>query len=324
LANDYDVWLSDWRLSILVDDHRRQSNIYGGAYDHAAAIKIILKETGVKNIQVVAHCVGSLTLWAGLLKGDIEGVGAIVSSQVANRPINSTADRIKRSLQLVPIFEKLLGQEEFDCVTHSPSATLEEQKDPHGNNTPKKVTLLDRAIDNALRFMPMPIQEYCNNAICHRASFCFGLLWEHDKLSKNMHDNLEEILGSMNMESLKTLVMGWAKKETLTDAEGVDLSTSENLKRLENIPVLLIHGAKNQVFVPDATVKTVEELRNTNLPMTNMAYDFKSIYRREVIPGYGHLDCIVGDRAYQDVYPIILKQLESNLASTGYSVSSEE
>ncbi|KAH7052645.1 cholesterol oxidase [Linnemannia elongata] len=311
LAHDYDVWLSDWRCSILVEDHRRQSNIYGGAHDHAAAIKIILKETGVKNIQVVAHCVGSLTLWAGLLNGDINGVGAIVSSQVANRPINSTADRIKQSLQLVPLFEKVLGQDEFDC-------------DTHGLNTPKKVTLLDRTIDNALRFMPMPVQEYCNNAVCHRASFCFGLLWEHDKLSKNMHDNLEEILGSINMESLKTLVMGWAKKQTLTNVEGQDLSTPEHLKRLENVPVLLIHGAKNQVFIPEATLKTIEELRNTNLPMTNMTYDYKSIYRREVIPGYGHLDCIVGDKAYQDVYPIILKQLEANLASTGYSAASEE
>ncbi|KAK5814397.1 cholesterol oxidase [Linnemannia elongata] len=301
LAHDYDVWLSDWRCSILVEDHRRQSNIYGGAHDHAAAIKIILKETGVKNIQVVAHCVGSLTLWAGLLNGDINGVGAIVSSQVANRPINSTADRIKQSLQLVPLFEKVLGQDEFDCVT-----------------------LLDRTIDNALRFMPMPVQEYCNNAVCHRASFCFGLLWEHDKLSKNMHDNLEEILGSINMESLKTLVMGWAKKQTLTNVEGQDLSTPEHLKRLENVPVLLIHGAKNQVFIPEATLKTIEELRNTNLPMTNMTYDYKSIYRREVIPGYGHLDCIVGDKAYQDVYPIILKQLEANLASTGYNAASEE
>ncbi|KAF9086702.1 hypothetical protein BGX29_001264 [Mortierella sp. GBA35] len=324
LAHDYDVWLSDWRASILVEDHRRQSHIYGGAHDHAAAIKIILGETGAKNVQVIAHCVGSLTLWAGLLNGEIEGVGSIISSQVANRPINSTADRIKQSLQLVPLFEKVLCQEEFDCVTHSPSASLEEQKDTHGMNTPKKVTLLDRTIDNALRFMPMPVQEYCNNAVCHRASFCFGLLWEHDKLSKNMHENLEEILGSINIESLKTLVMGWCKKQTLMTVEDQDLSTPENLKRLKNVPVLLIHGAKNQVFIPEATLKTIEELRNVNLPMTNMTYDYKSIYRREVIPGYGHLDCIVGDRAYQDVYPIILKQLEANLATTGYNVASEE
>ncbi|KAG9323929.1 hypothetical protein KVV02_004346 [Mortierella alpina] len=336
LANDYDVWLSDWRMSILVEDSHRQSPIYGGARDHAAAIKIVLKETGVKNIQVVAHCVGSVTLWAGMLNGEVEGVGSLVSSQVATHPLITIANKIKQNLQLVPLFEKVLRQDEFDCVTHSPSTSEHEDQEQQqkseqpvaiagGKSTPPKVTLLDRAIDNALRFLPMPLDEYCNNAVCHRASFCFGLLWEHDKLSKNLHDNLDEILGSINIESLKGLVDGWAKKQTLMDVEGNNLVLPENIKRaFEKVPVLLIHGAKNQVFIPEATLKTVEALRNTNLPLTGQALDSQGMYRREVIPGYGHLDCIVGDRAYKDVYPFILDHLERNLASTGYEAAREE
>ncbi|KAG0205147.1 hypothetical protein BGX28_003188 [Mortierella sp. GBA30] len=336
LANDYDVWLSDWRMSILVSDSHRQSPIYGGARDHAAAIKIILKETGVKNIQVVAHCVGSVTLWAGMLNGEVEGVGSLVSSQVATHPLITTANKIKQNLQLVPLFEKVLRQDGFDCMTHSPSLTpastaSSEQADDQqrpiavGTSAPPKVTLLDRAIDNALRFMPMPLHECCNNAVCHRASFCYGLLWEHDKLSNNFHDNLDGILGSINIESLKGLVDGWTKKKTLMDVEGKDLVTPENLKRaFEKVPVLLIHGAKNQVFVPEATLKTVEALRSNNLPLTGQTYDYKGMYRREVIPGYGHLDCIVGDKAYKEVYPFILDHLERNLATTGYEAAREE
>ncbi|KAF9273719.1 hypothetical protein BGZ68_001272, partial [Mortierella alpina] len=334
LANDYDVWLSDWRMSILVEDSHRQSPIYGGARDHAAAIKIVLKETGVKNIQVIAHCVGSVTLWAGMLNGEVEGVGSLVSSQVATHPLITIANKIKQNLQLVPLFEKVLRQDEFDCVTHSPSSSEHEDQEQQqrseqsvaiaGKSTPK-VTLLDRAIDNALRFLPMPLDEYCNNAVCHRASFCFGLLWEHDKLSKNLHDNLDEILGSINIESLKGLVDGWAKKQTLMDVEGKNLVLPENLKRaFEKVPVLLIHGAKNQVFIPEATLKTVEALRNTNLPSTGQALDSQGMYRREVIPGYGHLDCIVGDRAYKDVYPFILDHLERHLSTTGYDAAREE
>ncbi|KAG0330248.1 hypothetical protein BGZ99_007110 [Dissophora globulifera] len=329
LGHDYDVWLSDWRMSIHVPDSRRQSPIYGGARDHAAAIKIILKETGVKNVQVVAHCVGSVTLWAGMLNGEIEGVGSVVSSQVGTRPLVSTANRIKQDLQLVPLFEKVLGQDEFDCATHSPShspsASVSEHEDPDTAVVEKKTTtLLDRAIDNVLRFLPMPEHEYCNNAICHRASFCFGLLWEHNKLSKNLHDNLDEILGSINIESLGGLVDGWAKKQTLMDVNGKDLVTPENLKMaFENVPVLLIHGSKNQVFIPESTLKTVEQLRDI-LPMTGMSYDYKGQYRRQLIPGYGHLDCIVGDRAYKDVYPFILEHLETHLKTTGYEAMREK
>ncbi|KAF9355191.1 hypothetical protein BGX26_006871 [Mortierella sp. AD094] len=324
LANDYDVWLSDWRISALLETSHRQTPIYGGAFDHAAAIKIILRETGVKNVQVVAHCVGSLTLWAGMLNGDIEGVGSVVSSQVASRPLISIPNKIKQNLQLAPLFDKVLRQEEFDLVAHSPSPSTSEHESGD-EKTASKVTLLDRAVDNALRFMPMPSQEYCNNAICHRASFCFGLLWEHDKLSKNFHDNLSEIMGSINMESLRGLVDGWNKKRTLTNLEDKDVVTPENLKKaFENVPVLLIHGAKNQVFTTDSTLKTVEELRNNNLPWTNMASDYKGMYRREEIPGYGHLDCIVGDKAYKEVYPFILNHLEAHLSTTGYGTATEE
>ncbi|KAF9170568.1 hypothetical protein BGX20_008798 [Mortierella sp. AD010] len=321
LANDYDVWLFDWRSSTLLETSRRQSPLYGGAFDHAAAIKVILKETGVKNVQVVAHCVGSLTLWAGMLNGDIEGVGSVVSSQIATRPMVSIANKIKQNFQLAPFFEKVLRQDHFDIVAHSPSPSTSERSD----KTAHKVSLLDRAVDNALRFMPVPSQEYCNNAICHRASFCFGLLWEHDKLSKNFHENLDEIMGSINMETLQGLVNDWSKKQTLTNLEGKDVVTPENLKKVfENVPVLLIHGAKNQAFTPESTLRTLNELRSDILPWTNMASDSKSIYRRKEIPGYGHLDCIVGDKAYKDVYPFILEHLETYSTTTGYGTATEE
>ncbi|KAF9583245.1 hypothetical protein BGW38_009943, partial [Lunasporangiospora selenospora] len=77
----------------------------------------------------------------------------------------------------------------------------------------------------------------------------------------------------------------------------------------------------NQVFIPESTLKTVEELRNTNLPLTGMALDYKGMYRREVFAGYGHMDCIVGDKAYKEVYPVLLDFLESNLKSTGYNAA---
>ncbi|GJJ74664.1 cholesterol oxidase [Entomortierella parvispora] len=322
LAHDYDVWLSDWRMSKLVAASTRQSNIYGGAHDHKAAIQIVLKETGVKNIQVIAHCVGSVTLWAGMLNGEIEGVGSVVSSQVSTHPMLSTANKIKQSLQLVTLFEKVLQQDEFNCLTHSPDASpvLQSMSTSSAEAPAKEPTMLDRAIDNTLRLMPMPDNEYCNNAICHRASFCFGLLWEHDMISKNFHDNLDEIMGSINIESLKGLVTLWSKKQTLTDAEGTNVVTDENFHRsvFDKMPVLFIHGAKNQVFTPESTVRSLEELRNILLPPTGMTFDYKGLYRRELIPGYGHLDCIVGDRAYKDVYPFILDHLETYSKTTGY------
>jgi cholesterol oxidase len=33
-------------------------------------------------------------------------------------------------------------------------------------------------------------------------------------------------------------------------------------------------------------------------------------YSRQVVPGYGHIDCMFGKNAVVDVYPIILEHLE--------------
>ncbi len=36
------------------------------------------------------------------------------------------------------------------------------------------------------------------------------------------------------------------------------------------------------------------------------------LYRRRLIPGYGHIDCIYGENTYRDVYPIIVEALDTD------------
>jgi cholesterol oxidase len=36
-----------------------------------------------------------------------------------------------------------------------------------------------------------------------------------------------------------------------------------------------------------------------------------ALYKRHVIANYGHIDCIFGQRAADDVYPLILEHLEA-------------
>ena len=66
-------------------------------------------------------------------------------------------------------------------------------------------------------------------------------------------------------------------------------------------PIRFIHGAANECFLPSSTERTLELLRGAH---PDVAYD------REVIPGYGHIDCIFGAEAAQDVYPHIARHLD--------------
>jgi cholesterol oxidase len=70
------------------------------------------------------------------------------------------------------------------------------------------------------------------------------------------------------------------------------------------IPTAFIHGAQNECFLPESTALTVEELARAN---------GSNLYERHVIPGYGHIDCIYGKNAVNDVYPFLLEHLEATL-----------
>ena len=63
-------------------------------------------------------------------------------------------------------------------------------------------------------------------------------------------------------------------------------------------------GPQNECFLPESTEITVHDLAEAN---------GSNLYKRQVIPGYGHIDCIFGKNAVKDVYPFILEHLEATL-----------
>jgi cholesterol oxidase len=72
----YDVWLLDFRFSILLPDAARQHSFDEVAtLDYPAAVAAVLAATGRPSLRVVAHGVGSSTLTMALLAG-LAGVRA--------------------------------------------------------------------------------------------------------------------------------------------------------------------------------------------------------------------------------------------------------
>jgi cholesterol oxidase len=75
----------------------------------------------------------------------------------------------------------------------------------------------------------------------------------------------------------------------------------EHPERVAGTSLLLLQGAHNYIFHPVGTVKTLRWLQECNP---------RGDYQREVLPGYAHLDAIVGSRAAADVYPRIVNFLD--------------
>jgi cholesterol oxidase len=65
----------------------------------------------------------------------------------------------------------------------------------------------------------------------------------------------------------------------------------------------IIHGDKNSLFLPEGSEKTVKFLSDTN---------GANQIQRKIMPGYSHLDSIIGKNAYLDIFPYILSELNKH------------
>jgi cholesterol oxidase len=130
----------------------------------------------------------------------------------------------------------------------------------------------------------------CGSEACRRLAETHGTLFEHDRLDPETHESIHEHVGPLSTAFLADL-------DTLA-AAGADPYLSQ-LERLA-LPLCFVHGETDRVFPPTGSERTLELLSAGN---------GSGLYSRHVLPGYGHLDVLVGKDADADVYPLILDHL---------------
>lgn len=274
----YDVWLLDYRASsdfaaagtaFTIDDIARR--------DYPAAVDFVRSIAGVEQVQVVAHCVGSMSLLMSLLAGKLEGkVRSVICSQLGAHPIPPTLSRLKAALGLAAVL-RLLGVK-----------TISADFDPYN--------LCDRILDRLLTLIPTG--ERCHNPVCRRILFLFGESYLHSRLNTATHEAIDEWFGVTSTTALAHIAR-IVRKGHIVDSEGRDVYLP-NVERLK-LPISFLHGTRNREFVMEGTQATFDLLREKN---------DKRWYRLVKIRGYGHMDCFIGRNAARDVFPLILNELD--------------
>ena len=111
---------------------------------------------------------------------------------------------------------------------------------------------------------------------------------------------IEDLLGECNLSTYAQTAQ-YAFNGRLTDQRGDDAYvTDDRMRRHFAFPVLFLHGDKNRTFDPEGLEK------NQQL-MTRLGMAFDS----QLIPGFGHLDCVVGKHADSAVFGRIADHLDS-------------
>ncbi|MEM7726106.1 MAG: alpha/beta fold hydrolase [Cyanobacteria bacterium P01_A01_bin.45] len=281
-AHGYDVWLLDYRASVELAISNNQSTGDDVALkDYPAAVDKVREITGAHTVQMVVHCFGSTTFFMSMLAG-LQGVRCAVSSQIATHMRVPFMTQFNSKLHLPNLLQNL-GINIFTADVETDASWL------------------NKLLDKVLKLYPVNGGKADISPVSRRISFLYGQLYELDQLNNGTYDNLHELFGVANMSGLKHLAM-LVRKGHLVTADGKEKYMS-NLDRLA-IPITIIHGAKNNCWLPESTEITYNLLQEKN---------GKNLYKRHLIPNYGHIDCIFGKNAVNDVYPLILQQLEDTL-----------
>ena len=269
----YDVWLFDYRAGIDLPSSRTGFTIDDIARrDWPLAVAKVLEATGRNDLQAFGHCVGSGSLQMAILAG-LTGVRSAVCAQFPLHPVTSTFNQVKSGLQVANV----LGGMGLRVVAPT--------------NVP---ALPDALLDVAFRTLPIPAEEQCGQAVCRWINAIYGCTHRHAQLNDATHRALNEMFGAGNLEALRHLALMMRRGLAVTHDGGDDYF--KHPERFAGTKLLLLQGQHNYIFRPAGTLRTLRWLQEHNP---------RGHYERTVLPGYAHLDAIVGSRAAVDVYPRI-------------------
>jgi cholesterol oxidase len=208
----------------------------------------------------------------------VTGIRAAACAQFSVHPASSAFDRLKSQLHVA----SALGLAGVKGVAPD-----------------TRHSLPDELLDIALRALPIPREERCGQAVCRWINAIYGLTHTHAQLNEATHLALNDMFGFGNIDSLKHLGLMMRRGLAVTHTGGEDYF--DHPERFAGTSLLLLQGTKNYIFRPPGTLRTLEWLR---------AHHPQGDYQRVVLPGYAHLDAIVGARAAVDVYPKIAEFLD--------------
>jgi hypothetical protein len=280
IEDGYDVWAENWRGSIdlpasmwTLDDV--------AVYDHPAAVKTIIKETGHETMKAVVHCQGSTSFMMSVLAGLVPEVTDVVSNAVSLH-VNLTP-RSKRKMRVM-----------------TPGAAVFMR-----GADPQWTARAPAAINHMLGSWSAFRGGHCDNKVCRSANYFYGVggdvLWHHDNLNQATHEWGSREWGFCPMSFFKQMGRCAVKGHLVPTGELPQLPQDLVAQRPEKLPrFTFIAGRDNICFLPAGQELTFKHFNKLD----------PGRHRLHVLPGYTHLDVFIGREAHRNVFPLIVGELD--------------
>ncbi|MEA2358684.1 MAG: hypothetical protein QOI62_1944 [Solirubrobacteraceae bacterium] len=276
----YDVWASNWRASIDFPPHPYTLD-QAALFDHPAAIRAILDDTGRERLKVLAHCQGSTSFVITALAGLAPEVETVVSSAVSLHPVVPRWSRLKLTA-LVPLLSLTTPYIDAQWGARPPT--------PLAWATARVARLARRE---------------CGDPVCALGNFMYGagpdVLWRHANLDDATHHWTSREFGfapNRFMRQIRRSVLA-GHLVPYEHLSGLPASYVAEPPRID-APWTFVAGTRNRLF-------TCESQERTHAWFDGFE---PGRHYLDVVDGYGHLDVFFGRDAPQATFPRFLAGLE--------------
>jgi cholesterol oxidase len=338
LQDKRDVWVLDLRSSIANEAgrQRRDANAWTvdsiGERDIPQAISKVLEQTGAAQVDVFAHCMGAVMFcMAAMGEAALQGrVRSAVLSQVGPlarlSPLNRLRGYVGSYLRGFLDVQELDTAPEYRSKPVGPDCNVEWTSVERG--------ALEEMLDALLSTFPYPDGEPQREAelqagelagtgfraVRHRADAIFGQLFELGNMAPATLGRLEALFGWSKVAMLAQAIH-FARHEMLVSARGFNAAMDLGvLNERFSFPLLILHGQNNRVFDWRGSLRSWRLLRRTRgqtweTPTTVAGPSPRHVYGADqatqlhVFTTYGHLDCVMGQHAHRDVFPVVTEFL---------------
>lgn len=276
----YDVWLENWRASIDLAPNLWTLD-QAALYDHPEAVKTVMRETGSESLKAVIHCQGSTSFMMSAVAGLVPQVKTIVSNAVSLHPIVPMASIVKSKVAL-PLVKLLTPYLNPRWGVSAPTFAA------------KLISLIVRLTHHE-----------CRNEVCKQVSFTYGsgfpALWRHENLNEDTHEWLKQEFGPVPLRFFDQ-IMRCVRAGHLVSVEGKPGLPADFVaqKPQTDARFAFFAGKLNRCFLPESQEKTYDYFNRQRT-------EYHSLY---MLPSYGHLDVFMGKNAAEDVFPLMVSELE--------------
>ncbi|MDZ4727252.1 MAG: alpha/beta fold hydrolase [Leptospira sp.] len=287
----YTVWLYDFRMSGRLPYNltkHEYSFEHVALYDMPLVTNFIREKIGnISKLNVICHCLGSVSFMMSLFSGLQSKVDAVISNSV------SLYCRVPffAQLKLESLIQSGLLEDVLRLPVVEPDAL--EKKD---------------WLQGIVSYGNSLFHHECDNAACHMLSFMWGsgssALFNHKNMLEVTHDRLKDLFGGTSLNFYKhVLKMAKAGRplKYFSSEERFHSIPNDLTQGFETnqIPILFVSGSENKVFT-DSNHYAYKQLSGYS----------NELYHYHEFPGYGHQDVFMGKNVEEDVFPIFREFLE--------------